>query len=263
VAPFDRGPAKTVLVIEDDPAITRLETDVLRDAGYGAESVADAQAAREKAKKVPYAGIVFDLGVPGSQGFVTAEEVSLLEANRHTPIIIVGSDEPDGRKRAFEVGAVAFMSKPFTSEAFRSVIYSVIGPAGPRAAAAPRPAARPVPVRNSLELPPPRPAPADPAADLPLESPRTAPAEHAIPVSFQGGQVYWCEPDSEGHWRCGRCETGTVAAAEPGARCSVCQAEVVLEPRASRSGLGWLIVLLVLAAAGVAGWLLLGELPSE
>ena len=101
VAPFDRGPAKTILVIEDDPAIARLETDVLRDAGYGADSAADAQAAREKAKKNPYAGIVFALGVPGSQGFATAEEVSLLDANRHTPIIIVGSDEPDGRKRAF------------------------------------------------------------------------------------------------------------------------------------------------------------------
>jgi CheY-like chemotaxis protein len=260
VAPFERGPAKTVLVIEDDPAIARLETDVLRDAGYGADSAADAQAAREKAKKNPYAGIVFALGVPGSQGFATAEEVSLLEANRHTPIIIVGSDEPDGRKKAFEVGAVAFMSKPFTAEAFRSVIYSVIGPAGPKPAAGPRPAARAAPVRNSLEPPPPAPAPFE---ALEPDPPRTTGSEEAILVSFQGGQYYWCEPDPEGHWRCGRCETGMLASAEPGSRCSVCQAEVVLAPRSSRSGVGWLIVLVLLAVAGVVGWVVLGQLPSD
>jgi CheY-like chemotaxis protein len=262
VAPFDRGPAKTILLIEDDPAVARLETDVLRDAGYGAESVADAQAAREKAKKNPYAGIVFALGVPGSQGFATAEEVSLLEANRHTPIIIVGSDEPDGRKKAFEVGAVAFMSKPFTSEAFRSVIYSVIGPAGPRPAASPRPAPRPAPARNSLE-PPPLPAPTSFEAVEPEDPPRRAPSDESIMVSFQGGQCYWCEPNAEGHWRCGRCETGVLASPEPGSRCSVCQAEVVLAPRSSGSGLGWVIVLVLLAMAGVAGWFFLGQLSPD
>jgi CheY-like chemotaxis protein len=259
VAPFERGPAKTVLVIEDDPAIVRLEADVLRDAGYGAESVADAQAAREKAKKTPYAGIVFDLGVPGSQGFATAEEVGRLEANRHTPVIIVGSDEPDGRKRAFEVGAVAFMSKPFTAEAFRSVVYSVIGPAGPRPAAAPRPGSRAAPVRNSLEPLPEVPPP--PLDFAPPESPTTIRAEDSIPVSFQGGQVYWCEPDSDGHWRCGRCETGTLASAGPGSRCSVCQAEVVLVRESSGRGFGWLIVLVLLALAALVGWWLLDR-PS-
>jgi CheY-like chemotaxis protein len=262
VAPFDRGPAKTILVIEDDPAIARLETDVLRDAGYGADSVADAQAAREKAKKNPYAGIVFALGVPGSQGFATAEEVSLLDANRHTPIIIVGSDEPDGRKKAFEVGAVAFMSKPFTAEAFRSVIYSVIGPAGPRPAAPPRSAPRAAPVRNSLE-PPPRPVPTSFDPVEPADPPRRIQSDESIMVSFQGGQYYWCEPDAEGQWRCGRCETGMLSSAEPGSRCSVCQAEVVQAPRSSSSGLGWLIVLVLLALAGVAGWLFLGQLTPD
>jgi CheY-like chemotaxis protein len=261
VASFERGPAKTVLVIEDDPAIARLEADVLRDAGYGADSVADLPAAREKAKAVPYAGIVFDLGVPGSQGFATAEEVGNFEANRHTPVIIVGSDEPDGRKRAFEAGAVAFMSKPFTAEAFRSVIYSVIGPPGPRAAAAPRSAARAAPVRIPLDPPPP---PAPPAAfdDPPGMSAveERVQVEGSIPVSFQGGPVYWCEPDDEGHWRCGRCETGTLASAEPPSRCNVCQAEVVLQARSARSGFGWLIVLILLVLAALAGWLFLDRL---
>jgi CheY-like chemotaxis protein len=203
---------------------------------------------------------VFALGVPGSQGFATAEEVSLLEANRHTPIIIVGSDEPDGRKKAFEVGAVAFMSKPFTSEAFRSVIYSVIGPPGPRPAAAPR-APRAAPVRIPLDPPPPAPAPLD-AFEPPeaYEVQETVRVEGSILVSFQGGQVYWCEPDDEGHWRCGRCETGTLASAEPPSRCNVCQAEVVLQARSARSGFGWLIVLVLLALAALAGWFFLDQL---
>jgi hypothetical protein len=92
------------------------------------------------------------------------------------------------------------------------------------------------------------------------EEHETVRAEGSILVSFQGGQVYWCEPDHEGHWRCGRCETGTLASAEPPSRCNVCQAEVVLHARSGRSGFGWLIVLVLLALAALAGWFFLDQL---
>ena len=92
---------------------------------------------------------------------------------------------------------------------------------------------------------------------------RRAPSDESILVSFQGGQCYWCEPDIEGHWRCGRCEAGLLASAEPGSRCSVCQAEVVTAPRSSSSGLGWLIVVVILVLAGAAGWFFLGQLSPD
>ncbi len=250
---------KTVLLVEDDPTLLRLEEQVVRDAGYDAESVPDAQGARTKAKATPYAGIVFDVTVSGSEGYATALQLSGLDANRFTPLIIVGSNEPDARRRAFDAGAMAFLAKPFTAEAFRSVVHSVLSPAGPRPAAARRAPAK-APVRVSLN-PPAAPSVPAPFAPGPAETPPPARSAAsagagAIPVSFQGGAVYWCEPD-EGGWRCGRCETGLIAAAEAGAPCNVCHAEVVLLEESSRGGFGWLIVLVLLGLAGVLGWALL------
>lgn len=240
---------KTILVIEDDPTLLRLEQRILGDAGYAVESVSDGAAARTKLTATPYHGVVLDLAVPGSDGYALATQVGELGANRHTPLVIVGADQPDGRKRAFEAGALAYLPKPFTAEAFRAVIHSVISPAGPRAPAAPRAGSRP----TSVPLAPARfaaaPAPRE-AAPAPAEASLSA---AAIPVSFQGGPVYWCEPVAGSGWRCGRCELGLIA--EGGHTCSICQAELVAAPQRAGSGLLWLIVLIVLGL--LVGWAVL------
>jgi len=237
---------KTILLIENDPAILRLEQQVLRDAGYAADPVGDGQQARTKLQATPYHGIVLDLTVAGSEGYTLAAQIGGLDANRHTPIIILGSDEPDGRRRAFDAGAMAFLPKPFTAEAFRAVIHSVISPSEPSA-----PAARGVAIgRGSRPF---APAPATVSAAEPEEE--AAPAEGSIPVSFQGGPVYWCPPNAEGTWRCGRCELGVIKAAEVGSSCGICQAAVVQLQEGSRSGIGWLIVFIALGL--LIGWAVL------
>ncbi len=237
---------KTILLIENDPAILRLEQQVLRDAGYAADPVGDGQQARTKLKATPYHGIVLDLTVAGSEGYTLAAQIGGLDANRHTPLIILGSDEPDGRRRAFDAGAMAFLPKPFTAEAFRAVIHSVISPTGPRAPAAPGVAigraSRPV-------------APAPPAASPAEAELEAGPVDGSIPVSFQGGPVYWCPPNAEGTWRCGRCELGVIGAAEVGSSCGICQAAVVQFRAGSGSGIGWLIVFIALGL--LIGWAVL------
>src|SRR5262245_43099329 len=95
---------KTILLIEADPIVLRLEQQILRETGYAADWVSEGQQARAKLKATPYHGIVLDLGVPGGDGYALAEQLG--DANRHTPLVIVGSDEPDTRKRAFEAGAL-------------------------------------------------------------------------------------------------------------------------------------------------------------
>jgi CheY-like chemotaxis protein len=237
---------KTILLIENDPAILRLEQQVLRDAGYAADPAGDGQQARTKAKATPYHGIVLDLTVAGSEGYSLAAQIGGLDANRHTPLIILGSDEPDGRRRAFDAGAMAFLPKPFTAEAFRAVIHSVISPTGPRAPAGPG-----VAIGRGSRPVAPAPAASPPAA----VEPDAEPVDGSIPVSFQGGPVYWCPPNGEGAWRCGRCELGVIGAAEVGASCGICQAAVVQLREGSRSGVGWLIV--VIALGLLIGWAVL------
>lgn len=241
---------KTILLIEADPAVLRLEQQILRESGYAAEWVADGEQARKKLDATPYHGVVLDLGVPGADGYALAKELGA--ANRNTPLVIVGADAPDARKRAFEAGALAFLSKPFGAEAFRSALHSTISPEGSRGVGPPTGRGRPaIPV--SVAPPPGRPAPSEPPAE-PSES-RSTRSEGAIAVRFQGGPLYWSEPDADGGWRCGRCEVGLLAAAVVGQSCSVCHAEVAGVPERRGLPLGWLI--LILTVALLAGWLLL------
>jgi CheY-like chemotaxis protein len=238
------GGVKTILLIEDDAATVRLAQQILREAGYAADSAATGEQARAKLKVTPYHGIVLDLAIPGEDGYALATQLG--DANRYTPLVIVGSDAPDARKRAFEAGAMAFLPKPFGAEAFRSVIHSVISPDGPRAPAP----ARAVSIRVPVTPPP-------PAEDAFEESPEVeqVASEGAIAVRFQDGPVYWCEPRAEGGWSCGRCEMGSIASAEPGGACSVCHAEVVTVTTRKGLGLAWLI--LVVGVTLFLGWLAL------
>lgn len=268
---------KTILLIEDDPALLRLEQKVLGDAGYSVDPVTDEKEARTKLGASPYAGIVLNITVAGSEGYAFALKIGGLAANRFTPLVILGSDEPDARKRAFDAGALAFLPKPVTAEAFRSVIQSVLSPVGARAAGgspaasgsagalAPPPSV--VTRRASLLTPsvvPPDPAAAWPAAPS-AAPPRALPAppdttikSGSIAVSSESGVVYWCEPEPDGGWRCGRCELGVITWPEAGSRCTVCQAEVLPFGGHSRSALVGLIVAILLVMLG--GWAMLAWL---
>jgi CheY-like chemotaxis protein len=247
---------KTILLIEDDPTLLRLAQQILRESGYAADWVSDGDQARKKLKATPYHGIVLDLGVPGGDGYALASQLG--DANRHTPLVIVGSDAPDARKRAFEAGALAFLSKPFTGEALRSVINSVISPEGPRPPAAPRTTRPTAPIAVRPTGPVAMPAPVD--DPFPVPERVSEPAEGAIAVRFQGGPLYWCEPDPEGGWRCGRCEVGIIPTAVVGHACSVCHAEVAgAEPARAALGVGWLFLFLFFALALAAGWFFLAR----
>ena len=89
---------RTILLIEDDPALLRLEQKVLGDAGYAVDSVSDWQVARTKLKTSPFAGIVLDVTVAGSEGYAGAAQVGGLDANRYTPLVLVGPDDATLRR---------------------------------------------------------------------------------------------------------------------------------------------------------------------
>src|SRR5262249_43896890 len=154
-APSAERQVKTILLIEDDPALLRLAQSILRDAGLTSDAAADGDQARTKLQATPYHGIVRALTAPGGDGYSLAEQIGGLGANRHTPLIIVGSDEPRGRQRAFDAGAMAYLPKPVTAEAFRTVLHSVISPVGPLPPSVPQV----VPPWPSVTAMPPAPTP--------------------------------------------------------------------------------------------------------
>ncbi len=236
-----------ILVVEDQEHIARLERMVLVTDGFDVETAAGGREALEKLQSTRYDGLVLDMLMPEMDGCEVVRQLKTIRLNRQTPVIMVtASLEPGMRQRAFEAGAAAFLNKPFTAEAFRSVIRSAINPpqlAGAVHTVAPaptptpgRPAAAPPPPAQAVSSPPAsaRPVPATPTPTWR----RPRPAVGQITTCTDTGETYLCSPDPQGGWRCGRCELGLITAERDvpaiGSRCTVCQARVVETPRGGR-----------------------------
>jgi CheY-like chemotaxis protein len=119
---------RSILVVEDDPAVGELLRTLLSDvAGWGATVVHDAAQAREVIRQVKIDALVLDVNLPGLSGF---ELLALLcdDPEWHEPpVILVSAAEQPGIREALQRGdAVRFIKKPFdvdeVIEALRSAL---------------------------------------------------------------------------------------------------------------------------------------------
>ena len=105
-------PAK-ILVVDDTPANLALVLDALGAAGHEllvAESGRGALALLEH--NVPDL-ILLDVVMPGLNGFATCERLKARPECRDVPVLFMTAlDEPDQKVRAFEAGAVDYITKP-------------------------------------------------------------------------------------------------------------------------------------------------------
>lgn len=101
-----------ILVVEDDPDLSRQLKAALDDAGYAVDHAPDGEEAHFLGETEPYDAIVLDLGLPKIDG------VSVLErwrrANVATPVLILTARGAWSEKVAgFDAGADDYLTKPF------------------------------------------------------------------------------------------------------------------------------------------------------
>jgi len=125
---------KTVLLVEDDKKITLAIGIRLKAMGYEVASAADAVGAVAQARKSKPDVVLIDINLPGGDGFMVAERLQNLLQTSSTPLIFITASKQAGLKdRAKELGAVAFLEKPFDAtqlaDAIEMSLYSphVIG----------------------------------------------------------------------------------------------------------------------------------------
>jgi two-component system response regulator TctD len=101
-----------ILLVEDDPALSRGLSASLKAAGYSVDPVRDGEMALELASEEPYALITLDLGLPDLSGFEVLRE---LRARGLTiPVLILTArDALDDRVRGLDLGADDYLLKPF------------------------------------------------------------------------------------------------------------------------------------------------------
>lgn len=102
----------TVLVVDDQPGIRRLLTEVLSDESYEVITANNGNTAIEMLAKFKPAVILLDMKMPGMDGLEVLQEI----VNRGTAakvIMMTAYGEAERMKKAKEIGAHAYITKPF------------------------------------------------------------------------------------------------------------------------------------------------------
>jgi DNA-binding response OmpR family regulator len=124
-----------ILVVDDDRAILKLITRVLRDESYAIDEASTGEEARTLALVNEYDGIVLDLQLGDRHGFEILQE--LRRNGRRTPVLLYsGRSDTDSIVRGLDAGADDYVVKPVSNEELRARVRTLVrrGASGSRVA---------------------------------------------------------------------------------------------------------------------------------
>ncbi len=103
---------KTILIVEDDESILRLETDYLEANGFTVDAVQNGTEGLQRALNNPYDLIMLDIMLPGVSGLEICKRV---RSKSDIPILLVSAKKDDFDKiKGLGLGADDYIVKPFS-----------------------------------------------------------------------------------------------------------------------------------------------------
>ncbi|QEL16838.1 HD-GYP domain-containing protein [Limnoglobus roseus] len=105
---------RSVLVVDDDPSISKLLRIVLEDEGYQVVVAADGRIALDRVAEHRPDLVILDIDIPHVGGFEVCRQLKLASETCLLPILVLtGTESADARLRAWNLGADEFLTKPF------------------------------------------------------------------------------------------------------------------------------------------------------
>lgn len=140
---------KRILVVDDDPVVTKSFDRVLTSKGYAVITAANAEEALSKLSAEAYDLVFADIRMPGMSGIEMAERVKASQP--WLPVVIVtGYGSGDNEARAAAAGVSEFLHKPVSPEVIEGTTEKTLAAAATAVAAAETPV--PVPARRESRL---------------------------------------------------------------------------------------------------------------
>ena len=115
-----------ILVVDDDPAIRQLLTDVLEMEGYEVRVAVDGLAAVREIRASAPDFVVLDVMMPGLDGFGVLSTIRALPGEPVPVLMLTAAAERDASTRAWMGGVDYYLAKPFTADAVLGVIDGVL-----------------------------------------------------------------------------------------------------------------------------------------
>ena len=119
----------TIAVVDDEEDVRHALHRLLRSAGFEVLVYATGTEFLRHARETAAHCVVLDLHMPGMSGFDVQSQLQAW-ALPLPVVVLTGNDTAEGRKRALDIGAKAFLSKPVDDEALIGAILAAVGPRG-------------------------------------------------------------------------------------------------------------------------------------
>lgn len=104
-----------ILIVEDDPDLSRQLTEVFKDAGYAVDAALDGEEGHFLGDTEPYDAVVLDLGLPLIDG-VSVLQKWRTDGKTFPVIILTARDQWSEKVAGFDAGADDYLTKPFHTE---------------------------------------------------------------------------------------------------------------------------------------------------
>ena len=126
------GSPPTVLVVDDEPQVAWMLQFSLEAEGYRTFTARDGRAALEAVREHRPHLMLLDIMMPIMDGWGVLEQLNRMpEADRPRVIVVSARTSARDRDRAQELGANAFVSKPFDIDHMLQTVASLLGSGDP------------------------------------------------------------------------------------------------------------------------------------
>ncbi|MGB3267858.1 MAG: response regulator [Microcoleus sp.] len=106
-----------ILVVDDTPENLRLLAGILSEKGYLVRPVPNGKLAVSAAQKMPPDLVLLDIMMPEMDGYEVCQQLKDSEITKDIPVIFISAiNDVMDKVKAFEVGGVDFITKPFQVE---------------------------------------------------------------------------------------------------------------------------------------------------
>jgi len=115
-----------ILVVDDDPAIRQLLTDVLEMDGYEVSIAVDGLAAVREVQASSPDFVILDVMMPGLDGFGVLGTIRAQPGEPVPVLMLTAAAESDASSRAWASGVDYYLAKPFTADAVLDLLDRVL-----------------------------------------------------------------------------------------------------------------------------------------
>src|SRR5690349_9333434 len=111
------APLASILIVDDTPANLQVLAGMLKDRGYKVRPVPSGKLALSAAQRDPPDLILLDINMPNMNGYEVCEHLKADVNLKGIPIIFISAlTEPLDKVKAFSIGGVDYLTKPFQME---------------------------------------------------------------------------------------------------------------------------------------------------